>query len=703
MSDKVQRVALRVLVAGCLTGAGVALAGQSGEPRPGQLTITVLSGRPDMVTGGDALVAISGVPASGALAVSVNGKNVAPTFRPGPGGSLLGLVTDLPLGKTSITATAGAAGAPRLAVEVTNYPIAGPVFSGPHQQPHVCQTESWRLGPPLDANCSAKTRIEWQYRSSVPAQGRGATAFKTLETPSARPADLATATVNGRTVPYIVRVETGTINRAVYQIAVLHDPNLPAPSPWQPAPNWNGRLVYTFGGSCMAGYVQGASSGGVLNDLHLSQGYAVASSSLNVFGNNCNGVISAETLMMVKERFIETIGVPKHTIGWGGSGGAMAQYEIAQNYPGLLDGIIPTQTFPDATTYFIESEDCRLLLRPYLNKTTLTEEQKRAIGGFSTWGTCDRSYAGRPGRLTPTDCDTDIPQALRYDPITNPKGARCSIYDGMVNIFGRDPKTGFARSPHDNVGVQYGLGALNAGAIGKEVFLDLNEKIGGFDIDAKWQPSRTIGDPEAIRIAYESGKTVTGGGGLREVPIIDARSYADMTGDFHESYHSFKARARLVRTNGHADNQVILRGQGAGYAGVPAQYLAQMDRWLTAIAADTSSIPNAQKVVRAKPADLVDACWDADGRKIAEKAVYGRDGQCNRLYPPHSAPRLEAGAPLADDIWKCALKPINWNDYKVTFTDPERARLQKVFAAGVCDWSKPGVGAAMLKGTWPRY
>ena len=62
--------------------------------------------------------------------------------------------------------------------------------------------------------------------------------------------------------------------------------------------------------------------------------------------------------MMVKERFIETIGVPKHTIGWGGSGGAMAQYGIAQNYPGLLDGIMPSATFPDATTYFIESEDC---------------------------------------------------------------------------------------------------------------------------------------------------------------------------------------------------------------------------------------------------------------------------------------------------------------------------------------------------------
>jgi hypothetical protein len=42
----------------------------------------------------------------------------------------------------------------------TNYPITGPVFSGPRLQPFVCQTEVFtlpdasKLGPPLDADCS---------------------------------------------------------------------------------------------------------------------------------------------------------------------------------------------------------------------------------------------------------------------------------------------------------------------------------------------------------------------------------------------------------------------------------------------------------------------------------------------------------------------------------------------------------------------
>jgi Tannase-like family of unknown function (DUF6351) len=675
-----------------------------------RLTVTIVSSRADMITGGDALVRVTGTAAQSPLTAEINGKPVtlekvaqmgegAAGERPGQTG-IVGLLTGIPLGKSTLRVKSAQSSA---TLELVNHPISGPVFSGPHQKPFVCQTESWKLGPPQDENCSAPTKVEWQYKSTVPVEGRGQSAFKPFDPSGPRPADLATATVNGGTVPYIVRLETGTINRAVYQIAYLHDPASPARPAFRPPPNWNGRLVYTFGGSCMAGYIQGASSGGVLNDLHLSRGYAVASSSLNVFGNNCNGVVSAETLMMVKERFIETVGLPRHTIGWGGSGGAMAQYTIAQNYPGLLDGIIPSATFPDAVTYFIESEDCRLVLRPYLNKTGLTEEQKRAIGGFSTWGTCDRSYANRPGRLDPKDCDANIPTELRYDPVTNPKGARCSIYDGMATIFTRDPKTGFARRPHDNTGVQYGLGALNAGVITKDDFLDLNDKAGGYDIDTKWQAARTAGDVAAIRIAFESGQTMMGVGGLEETPIIDARSYTDPTGDFHESYHSFKARARLIKANGHANNQVMLRGQGASFTRIQSEYLAQMDRWLDAIEADTSNLSRAEKIVRNKPADLVDACWTQDGRKIAEPAVFGKDSECNRLYPPHSAPRLEAGAPLADDIWKCQLKPIDWKDYKVTFSEAEKARLQKIFADGVCDWSKPSIGAAAYKGIWQRY
>ena len=42
---------------------------------------------------------------------------------------------------------------------------------------------------------------------------------------------------------------------------------------------------------------------------------------------------------------------------------------------------------------------------------------------------------------------------------------------------------------------------------------------------------------------------------------------------------------------------------------------------------------------------------------------------------------------------KCQLKPSLRTDYAAgTFSDAQWARLQAVFADGVCDWTKPGVG-----------
>jgi hypothetical protein len=40
---------------------------------------------------------------------------------------------------------------------------------------------------------------------------------------------------------------------------------------------------------------------------------------------------------------------------------------------------------------------------------------------------------------------------------------------------------------------------------------------------------------------------------------------------------------------------------------------------------------------------------------------------------------------------KCKLKPMNREDYPVTFSDEQWNRLQQAFPGGVCDYSKPGV------------
>ena len=85
-------------------------------------------------------------------------------------------------------------------------------------------------------------------------------------------------------------------------------------------------------------------------------------------------------------------------------------------------------------------------------------------------------------------CNTIIPKEVQYDAKNNPTGIRCDLYDHLVNVFGRDPTTGFARRPIDNNGVQYGLEALNLGAITKQQFLDLNRNIGGYDNDGNYVP-----------------------------------------------------------------------------------------------------------------------------------------------------------------------------------------------------------------------
>ena len=119
------------------------------------------------------------------------------------------------------------------------------------------------------------------------------------------------------------------------------------------------------------------------------------------------------------------------------------------------------------------------------------------------------------------------------------------------------------------------------------------------------------------------------------------------------------------------------------------------------IADDTSSDSKLAKLRRAKPADLVDACWTRDEhpQKIVEKQM-PTSGKCNELYPANSFPRGVAGSPLAADVIKCQLKPIAAADYKVTFTPEEMSQLKQIFAGGVCDWSKPGVGQQPMAGTW---
>jgi hypothetical protein len=679
---------------------------------------TVSSGA-DRVSGGDVLIRVE--PASAGSAadthVLLNGTDVTDRFRAEHDGhGRIGLVSGLVEGRNLLAVTAGGKEVARL--DVMNHPITGPVFAGPKEQPFICETDAFKLqaggtlGPPTDANCSARTRVDYVY------QPKGGGALKPVSDRTVTPADAARITTReGQTRPYVVRIETGTINRAIYQIAMLHDPATEPPTDFAtPSGGWNRRLIYTFGGGCMAGWFhQAQTTGGVTDGVMLERGYAVASSTLNVAGNNCDTVLAAETMMMVKEHFVEAYGRPLFTIGWGCSGGSYQVHEIADVFPGLLDGIIPGCSFPDVTQALTTTTTDARLLGTYFAATTLpfSDEQKRAISGYVSVANMMDGYKERAARINATEtCPPVLPAALRYNPATNRAGARCDIYDHAVNVFGRDAKTGFARRPLDNVGVQYGLGALNAGAVTVAQFLDLNDAIGGYDADGVAVPrARTVANADAVRIAYRTGRVTSGGGGLARIPIIDYRAYADDNprGDPHVRYHSFSMRARLVKANGTADNQVMLtEDHGRQLYDTSSQVLRdalrQMDQWLTTLSQDRSNAAPIDRIRRAKPADLVDACWtrDKDPKKIAEPQRIDA-GTCATLYPAASYPRGVAGEPIEADVIKCRLKPIDAADYRVPLSAEDKRRLASIFPGGVCDWSKPGIDQQPLAGTWPTF
>lgn len=682
-----------------------------------EFRIATVSTRNDMVSGGDVLVWIdvaAGIPL-GSVRVERNGQDVTAAFKALAGThSLLGLVAGLNVGDNVLAARpAGGGKGPATHVRVTNYPIAGPIVSGPHEQPFFCTTQTFpvpviggTLGVPLDADCSIATRVNYVYRST-------ANAFKPLDRSLPMPADVRMTTTNaGRTVPYIVRMEIGTINRAIYLTSILHDPYTePTPDPFNHPGGWNGKLIYTHGGGCRSGwYFQGNSTGGALDVFMLSQGYALATSSLNVFGNNCNDLLASETTMMVKERFIEAYGPPLFTMGWGSSGGSYQSNQTSDNYPGLFDGIIVGHSFPDVTSATIITLFDSRLFEHYFNDTApgvFSQEEQRHASGFGQFGEIAELSVGAR-RIDPSaEFNAAVLLSARYDPITNPTGARGDVYDHTVNVYGRDNATGFARRPIDNVGVQYGLAALNEGQITKAQFLDLNARIGGLDADAKPVRERTAADRKVLRLAYQSGRILNGGGGLDTTPILDTRGYTDddPTGDIHMRVHGFSTRARLVNANGDADNLVTWVGTGPvldlSSARPPLQdAIRQMDRWLTNLTSDLSSDPLRVKVRRAKPADLLDACFTATGSMIVEPQTFDGPGVCNTLFPSFPPPRMVAGAPLADDVMKCQLKPIDLADYTVHFTKDELKQLKKIFPHGVCDWSKRGVEQRPLKGTW---
>ncbi len=729
------------VIAAILLLVGVSAAPASAAPPPHTISVEVLSSRADQVTGGDALiqVQISSKSKLDSLRVFRNGADITSTLTPDPANrTLTGVVTDLVNGWNFVTATASRS-FPGLRL-LKNHG-SGPVFSGPRQYPFLCRTESAGLGQPTVDNqdgqgykvkdaagavigwsrdCNAGPVSDRLYRA---ADGQ----FKAMPADGTRPADMTTTTtMDGSTLDYVIKRERGVINRFVYSIAMLDDESA-----------WNKRVIYRFDGGVAIGHDQGRLPGGALYHEGLSLGYAILYSTGNRTNTHYNLTLGAETALMLKEHFVEAHGVPRYTVGVGGSGGGLQQYVYGQNFGSrIIDAAIPQYSYPDMVTQTIHVGDCELL-EYYMDVTDRTNpkwanwENRTALIGMNASATVPNPYLGnRPGStecikgwrgLTPLTLN---PLWTQLDPLwanMDPPNVAATVHwthaDDLKTIYGIGPD-GYARNSWDNVGVQYGLSTLTSGFLTPAEFLDLNTKVGSWkeakDMvqegcpfvpaacanPAQFDPwsarnmnlspdgiapaPRRAGDRIAIAAAYKSGHVFQGD---IDIPIIDWRHYLEEQLDMHNTHQSFASRQRMLNHDGKAGNQVIwfTDARPAIAFDQTPQALAVIEQWVTG---------------GTKPAAAADSCFASNGSPIASGPDVWNGvldskpaGACTQAFPLYGTSRTVAGGPIEGGIYACHLQTVSQAIERGLYgswvpSAEEKQRLEQIFPTGVCDSRK---------------
>jgi hypothetical protein len=319
----------------------------------GTVGLAVLSGRPDLVSGGSALVQVTGVTSAKGVwfvAIGVDRPLRLQDQAAVVDGQVQALL-HLPHGGRFVVHT------PRgsASIELTDHPIGGPVFSGPQIQPWACQSGA------KDAQCNAPSVTAYSYlpvgSGSLHAGAAGfggASSFQSYDPKNPPPtaAIAVTTTDTGVTLPFIVRKEVGYLDRDQYAIAELIQPGKPW-TPLAPQPQYNRKLVLMHGASCDTTYGTG-SAPDVMDATVLGHGFSVASHALDNAGHNCNLATEAESLVMTKELVSKELGAIRWTIGSGCSGGSLVQQQVANAYPGVYQAITPQCSFTDAWSSSME-------------------------------------------------------------------------------------------------------------------------------------------------------------------------------------------------------------------------------------------------------------------------------------------------------------------------------------------------------------
>jgi len=631
------------------------------------------------------------------------------------------------------------------------------LYSGNNQYPFYCMTLNSNLGQPNIDNQEGfgvpvyesiilKEKIIG-YSKDCGVNSR--LSYYVIDGDNITQLNLAEPLTNLSENSHLFRVEQGSINRFIYTLIMPIKKNELGNRSAQS--QWNKRLIYQFNGGSGIGYRQGRQVSKKIMTRQIKQlldGYAVISSSGNRTSYTYNMLLAEDTARRVKKQFTSLYGQPLYTVGIGGSGGGLAQYLIAQNSQGILDGLIPLYSYPDMVTQTTYALDCDLLnnyftfrakdrntwndwskrqpiegmnaMNDFPQKAAFLQPVNQIMAGFFPSlpkgnSECINGYFGLSSFI-------NNPQQGFIRDFFHPnvvKETKWSYWQDLAYLLGTDVD-GYGLTTWDNEGVQYGLLALKDKLISPDEFIDINRKTGSWKVQSEMEAetivtpfgrkkplwlslwgnqniteikdnevmesvaTRHSGSIPAMHAAYRSGQVFIG---QVDVPIIDVRHYLDDDLDMHHMSASFYSRLRIEEANGHADNHIIWVSH-KDFNPVHEAFNV-MDEWLL----NKKKSPSIN-TVNAKPSYLEDTCFTSDGSIIARgKGIW--DGQwngssskntgiCLKSYPMFSTSRIQSGANWAGDLFKCALIPV-----------------EKAIENGMYGGIKMGKYAPLLKGIFP--
>lgn len=629
----------------------------------------------------------------------------------------------------------------------------GPENLGPQQQPFRCWSFESNLGQPMtdnamgignavysetvpglpdygttpvgwSKNCRVATRVDYFYFTAanaiVPfsgAPGDGAPL----------PVDMGYVTVGGVSTPLIIRVEAGTLNRFMYAIAFLAPFAEDTASPATLDNSlWNGKVVNWYRGGVGVGHFQGdapfhaglwGSEKNVLPSL-FEAGYGIVMSSGNVTDVHYNLRLQGETAVMVKEHFKVTYGIPDKWYGMGASGGAIHQYILGQNNPGLLDGGVPLYSYPDMVTQAIDIADCDLAMQYMAEDATA----KTTGSKWYTWSNhslilglnaVDTVGMVNAWNVALTGSGLSLPFAAdgsneclegwfaAFEAVGNPAtaptlnqaayrnafiqgGFTGAEYDAIkwthwndLEFFYGVDANGFAPMPFDNVGVQYALESLVNGGITPTEFLEINSCIGAW----KDPPDMAMWDVVLGGIDFFDTADSTHDGAACRAGTPSPRRSGDISSmqAAYTSGHVFKGvlDIPLVDLRPYLEPMLDMHNSKQSFSSRQRYLNGQGNHdsqviWFTENELDI--LPKIMLALNALDEYLAgggpgalwtDRCYNAAGALIAEGPTVwdgilngNAAGACTTAYPIKSSTRMLAGDSISGDMFKCALKPV---------------------------------------------